>query len=122
MLNTIMEKPGKSHRLLIQGAGIKSSIHKSRYIAESREEKRKNVSSMKKTRCIVHIEGHKKQLSIQIPKDYETKPFIFGSKVKSGSDFADTSETGAFYGLTLKKGQFRRFNEDRVTISLIYFV
>lgn len=115
--NNFLEKKDSPHRLplmILQGSGIKSAIRKNKYLAEIREEKKNISTSIKKARYTIHMEGVKKNLSIQIPKETEPKPFILGSKVKSGSNFADTSESGAFYGLTLKKGQFRRFNEDRV--------
>ncbi len=59
--------------------------------------------------------AYKKKLTISIPADIETRPLTPGSRVKSVSNFADTDEAGMFYGVTLKKGAFRRANEDRVS-------
>ena len=60
------------------------------------------------------VRSWKKPLSIQIPRDAEFSHLTPGLKVKSGSNYADSNEDGTFYGVTLKKGFYRRTNEDRV--------
>lgn len=64
----------------------------------------------------------KKRLKIEIPTDCEATPITPGRKVKTDSNYADTTEAGRFYGVTLKKGAYKRTNEDRVRILALTYI
>lgn len=65
--------------------------------------------------------GMKKKLTIEIPESKDDLGLTQGSFVKSVSDYADTSESGLYYGVTLKKGNARKTNEDRVIFAVIKY-
>ncbi len=100
---------------------IKTAIHKHKDWADSGLGQKKICLTLKK----LHDQaagpaapaGPKRHLTITIPGDSEAKPMTPGSRVKSVSNYADTDEAGMFYGVTLKKGPYRRANEDRVLIA-----
>ena len=95
-----------------------------------RKNKRWNKQSFNKKTLFLNIEelddntvsetfpSYKRWLTIRIPSDAEVKTFTPGSRIKSVSNFADVNESGSFYGALLKKGEYRRSNEDRVYLIL----
>jgi len=60
------------------------------------------------------IPSYKPHLTIEIPKDTEVKPFIPVNRIRSISNCNDINELGFFHAALLKKGDYRRYNEDRV--------
>ena len=102
----------------LQMPGIKTTIHKRKDCIDPGFNKKKMFLAIKKTpeRSMTGLSLNlKKNLTISIPSDAEVKAFTPGSRVKTVSNYADTNEAGMFYGVTLKKGSFRRSNEDRVS-------
>jgi len=102
----------------LQMPRLKTSIHKRKdWLEPATFEKKKFCFPVKKVPEPSLFSSQsilKRPLQISIPDDSEVKVFTPGSRVKSVSNFADTNEGGSFYGVTLKKGSFRRTNEDRV--------
>ena len=101
----------------LQMPRIKNSIHKRKDWCEPSTEKKKICLAIKKIQAdsgLTTAPVPKRQLTIRIPSDTEVKAYTPGSRVKTVSNYADTNEAGMFYGVTLKKGAFRRANEDRV--------
>ncbi len=107
----------------LQMPRLKPAIHKKKDWVDPGFDKKKFCLALKKgteekTGFGTTIPMLKKQLSIRIPNDNEVKALTPGSRVKSVSNYADTNEAGMFYGVTLKKGAYRRSNEDRVCNGL----
>lgn len=99
---------------------IETSPIKQRIRKHSHSQYKKFI--MKKKRCLpkeylICEKPEKQSLTIEIPDEPE-----IGQKVKAYSDFADVNEEGIFYGIALKKGPFRRTNEDRVFLIILIFV
>jgi len=60
------------------------------------------------------ISSYKPRLTIEIPKDTEVKSFIPVNRIRPISNCNDINELGFFHAALLKKGDYRRYNEDRV--------
>lgn len=64
----------------------------------------------------------KKRLRISIPSETDVETLM---PTQRFGCFSDKSESGSFYAATVKKGDYRRCNEDRVlsnvTVSLLQF-
>jgi hypothetical protein len=98
---------------------LKCAIRKNKFWQTADPERRKNCQTGTGNSNGVATGGcPRRPLSITIPQDGEVMGLTQGSKVKSVSNHTDTTETGAFYGVTLKKGPIRRSNEDRVCLQI----
>eukprot|EP00826_Nyctotherus_ovalis_P018209 TRINITY_DN1542_c0_g2_i8.p1 TRINITY_DN1542_c0_g2~~TRINITY_DN1542_c0_g2_i8.p1 ORF type:complete len:379 (+),score=74.60 TRINITY_DN1542_c0_g2_i8:118-1254(+) len=101
-INSPDTEPSDNILFTLQLPSIRTFIHK------SKKRPQYSLPKLKST-----IPSYKRHLTIRIPSDTEVKAFTPVNRIVSISNCADVNELGFFHGVLLKKGDYRRSNEDR---------